>query len=107
MEKTASRRPRRRLESSSRVDRRVRPTDRVRPTAFFPTGFHPSDTRRPSDSFTDHDRSNVHRAFFINVRKTQSEPTIAYTSTVCTDIEPTPRTSLRAVDIARAPREWN
>ena len=81
----------------------MRPTDRVRPTdrpLFFPTEFHPSDTHRPSDSFTDHDRSNVYRAFFINARKTQSEPTIAYTSTVCTHIEPTPRASLRAVDIA-------
>jgi len=67
---------------------------------FFPTEFHPSDTPRPSDSFTDHDRSNVDRAFFINTRKTQSEPTIAYTSTARAHIEPAPRASLRAVDIA-------
>ena len=65
-----------------------------------PSSIRPTHNR-PSDSFTDHDRSNVSRAFFIDARKTQSAPTIAYTSTVCTHIEPTPRASLRAVDIAR------
>jgi len=88
------------IESRARPRASDRPRPCVRPTAFSSTEFHPSDTHRPSDSFTDHDRSNVDRAFFIDARKTHDEPTIAYTSTVCTHIEPTPRASLRAVDIA-------
>ena len=51
----------------------MRPTDRPRGCPLPPSSIRPTHNR-PSDFFTDHDRSNVSRAFFIDARKTQSAP---------------------------------